>query len=189
MAESVMKLSQPQPDTGFVTGRVTKNWSGHDRKMARAYVRAMDAEAVVMRWLRCHGYSLTVGAIKVRRSKSEIDQNKDEGDIYVDGKGCVEVKNSSRNFTTRWPFPSIFVDTVEKVDAKIDATWFWITVSSDLRCGAAIPTSTKENWSILKNAAPTRYGTRQDVYSANVNDIRFVNLLKPPQKIQELVDG
>jgi hypothetical protein len=180
---------QDQADGSVSAAHATTSWSIHDQKMAKAYVTALDAEAVVMRWLRCHGFSVSAGGVKVRRSVAEIDKNKDAGDIIVEGKGCVEVKNSSRNFTTTWPFPSIFVDTVPKVDAKIDVTWFWITVSDDLTHGAIISSRTRSGWQIIKHGAPTRYGTRQDVYAAEVGDIRFVNLLQPPKKIQEMING
>ena len=133
---------------------------------------------VAKKHLESQGFEVREKETKKTPSYEERMKYLDDGDLeyYKDGEWRrVEVKHSSRNFTSaeNWPFRNMFVCAIhswDKVDPKPDV---FLILSKDMNNVAEITGDTNNQW-FLTSFTDKRYvNYRQTAYACPLDLIKF----------------
>lgn len=98
--------------------------------------------------LQSHGIEIDVPELKIRDSISEIPQYKDSIDIIANGK-ILEAKSRRLPFANqKFPYDSMFVDTVDGWNSKQRKPFAYVIISRIDRVITWIYGGSNSNWSI-----------------------------------------
>lgn len=97
-------------------------------------------------WLKRIGYDVKLNVPDLRPDAAERFRYSDTGDIEVLQR--IEVKRRSIDFTSAgdYPFPTIFVDEVYKVDARLKGLLGFVIVNAAGTHAACVTPATKPRW-------------------------------------------
>jgi len=121
-----------------------------DEEFLRSLKVSHEVTVQVAAWLRSKGRDAHVQTTRIRPSHSEWKDYIDDGDIFIEGKGRIEVKyreNLSFVCTETYKYPTIFVDEVRKVDMEHAAPLVaYIIVNKERTHVAIIKPDSKQFW-------------------------------------------
>lgn len=129
----------------------------------------------VAEWLAGFGGEVVIPAPHLRKDAATRMLEGDRGDIlYTE---AVEVKQRQIAFTgaADYPFPTVFVDEVYKVDRRVARTRAWVVVNRDGTCLAVIPKATRREWVVVERPDAAQ-GRVCQWYACPVARVTFVAL-------------
>ena len=132
-------------------------------------------------WLNSRGYTVEIPPIERAPSAAEHRNFTDNGDLFAWKTGGarlrIEVKTLGIIFSCRedWPFPEVFVSSVDSVHRTIEEVYAWVSVSNDLGVAAMIKATTWETW--YKTTKLNRNtGNAEVYYAAPLEEVRFFSI-------------
>lgn len=130
---------------------------GHDE--GREFLDRLSGSATgVMRvasWLAKRSFNVRITPMPVWATKAERQARwQDGGDIEIIKR--IEVKRRAIPFTTAedYPYPSVFIDEVYKVDEALRDVEYWVILNHDMSHMAMVRPSTRRHWLIEEHFDP-----------------------------------
>jgi|SRR5262245_8643654 len=122
--------------------------SRHD-DFVRALKRSTRAQFLVAQMLHHKGETIEISGLQIAPTFEDAEDYADSGDLQLLIRKRIEVKHSSRNFTSRhdWPLGGqVFIDTTDRLERVKTIAHAYYTVSSDFRHFALIKGCTEPCW-------------------------------------------
>jgi hypothetical protein len=126
------------------------------------------------------GYDVRLPALKVAETRDKWQDNSDNGDIFIEGKGLteekiVEAKRLRQRFTgsADWPFGKDFIvcskNSFDRADPK---PWFYVIWSEDWGAFALAYVDDKEHWRV-ESRTDAELGEEAEYYFTPIHLVKW----------------